>query len=276
VTTVGGAAANTETILLANLPSELRVIPVHGDTTAPIRIELDGFQAALTAGAQSPPLLVRTVETHFVPGRTVLLRVKLEGRCLLGLPGGPLGAPSCTAPQTCIAGSCQDDHVAAASLDAYSRNWAMSAPDICKPLDAGMPIVQVGTGQSDYLPVTDGQTVQAELGPQGGHHVWVAVRQENLKQSGSTTAITSIVPTTGLAGPLTRFVFTFDPDQGGFCKLAGLRYQLDADGVDYHRFLGQPLDITVTIADPAGTTGKGVAHVNVAPTVLCPSGASGC
>jgi hypothetical protein len=72
------------------------------------------------------------------------------------------------------------------------------------------------------------------------------------------------------------FVFTFEPDEGGFCKLAGLRYQLDLDGGDYHRFLGQPLDVSVAIKDPSGATGTGVAHLDIAPTVLCPSGTPGC
>jgi hypothetical protein len=111
-----------------------------------------------------------------------------------------------------------------------------------------------------------------EQGPQGGHHIWVAVRQENLKQSGSTTTITSVQPTTNMAGPRLAFVFTFQPDQGGFCKLAGLRYQLDIDGADYHQFLGQPLDVTVTIADQAGAMGVGTEHVVISPTLLCASG----
>jgi hypothetical protein len=276
VTTLGGGANTDETVASTTLPTEVKVTPRHDDLTAVIGVEVYGFQGLGTSPAQSSPLLVRTAETHFVPGRTTLLRLRVEGQCLLGLPGGPPGAPSCTAPQTCIAASCQDDHVAAASLETYSADWAARTPDICKPLHAGTPIVQVGTGQSDYLPLTDGQTIQAEQGPQGGHHVWVAVRQENLKQSLSKTTITSVAPAMGLAGPRTAFVFTFDPDQGGFCKLAGLRYQLDADGVDYHRFLGQALDITVTIADVTGATGTGVAHVNIAPTVLCPSGTLGC
>jgi hypothetical protein len=93
---------------------------------------------------------------------------------------------------------------------------------------------------------------------------------------GSTTTITSVQPTTGLKGPETAFVFTFNPDQGGFCKLSGLRYQLDIDGTDYHMFLGQPLDVTVAITDASGATGTGTAHVNIAPTILCPTGVPGC
>jgi hypothetical protein len=270
VTTLGGATNTDATFPIGALPLEVRVVPPEGRMSAPIGVHIEGYLGA--AGAA--PLLVRTAEATFVPGHTMLLRILLQGQCLLALPGGPPGAPACSAPQTCIAGVCQDDHVSA--LEAHSSDWAVNTPDICKPANAGAPVVQVGTGQSDYLPLSNGDTVQAEQGPQGGHHVWVAVRQQNLKQAGSTTTITSVQPSTGLAGPRTAVVFTFDPDQGGFCKLAGLRYQLDADGTDYHQFLGAPLDITVVITDAAGARGTGVAHVNVAPTILCASGLSGC
>lgn len=277
VTTVGGAPVTDETLAPSALPHEVKLIAPADDATAPIAVQVEGYEAAgWTPQSSAPPVLVRTAETSFVPGRTMLLRVLLQGECLLGLPGGPPGAPTCAAPQTCIGGRCQDDHVAPQALEPYASDWPTNAPDVCKPANAGPPVVQVGTGQTDYLPLTDGQTVQMEQGPQGGHHIWIAVRQENLKQSGSTTTITSVQPTTGLKGPETAFVFTFNPDEGGFCKLAGLRYQLDIDGTDYHQFLGQPLDVTVTIADASGAKGTATAHVQIAPTLLCPTGVSGC
>lgn len=277
VTTVGGAPVGDETLAPGALPHEVKLTAPAGDATAPIAVQVEGYEAAgWTPRSGAPAVLVRTAETGFVPGRTMLLRVLLQGECLLGLPGGPPGAPACSAPQTCIGGRCQDDHVAPQALEPYAPDWATHAPDVCRPANAGPPVVQVGSGQTDYLPLTDGQTVQMEQGPQGGHHIWIAVRQENLEQSGSTTTITSVQPTTGLEGPETAFVFRFEPDEGGFCKLAGLRYQLDIDGTDYHQFLGQPLDVTVTVADASGAKGTATAHVQIAPTILCPSGVSGC
>jgi hypothetical protein len=277
VTSVDGAPATDETFGLDALPREVKLVAPVSDPSAAISVRLDGYQAT---GASPPfavaPVLVRTTETHFVPGQVTLLRVLLQGQCLAGLPGGPPGAPTCVAPQTCIGGACQDDTVAPRGLERYTPQWASNAPDICKPSGAGAGVVQVGSGQTDYLPVTNGQTLQAEQGPQGGHHIWIAVRQQNLKQSGSTTTITSVQPLTGLVGPRMSFAFTFDPDEGGFCKLHGLRYQLDIDGIDYHQFLGKPLDVTVVIADPTGATGTGVAHVNIDPQILCPSGTTGC
>jgi hypothetical protein len=277
VTTVGTAPASDVVISSGALPYEAHLAPPAAAASAAVSVRVDGYQSAdWTRSSGEAPVLVRTAETHFVEGRTTLLRIVLQGQCLLGLPGGPPGGPSCAAPQTCIAGSCEADEVPSQELETYATDWAANPPDVCKPASAGPPVVQVGTGQTDYLPVTSGQTVQMEQGPQGGHHVWIAVRQHNLQQSGSTTTITSVVPSTGLAGPRTSFVFTFDPDEGGYCKLYGLRYQLDVDGTDYHAFLGQPLDVTVTVKDPSGATGTGVAHLNVDPQLLCPTGIPGC
>jgi hypothetical protein len=275
--TVDSLPAGDLVLATSALPDEIRLTPPSADPTAAVAVRVEGYQSAgWTPHSTETPLLVRTAETHFVPGRTSLLRVDLQGQCLLALPGGPPGGPTCAAPQTCIDGTCQPDAVSPQALEPYTSDWAANAPDVCKPANAGPPVVQVGTGQTDYLPVTAGQTVQMEQGPQGGHHIWIAVRQRNLRQSGSTTTITSVVPTTGLAGPRTSFVFTFDTDEGNFCKLFGLRYQLDVDGTDYHEFLGKPLDVTVTIRDATGATGTGVAHLNIDPQLLCPTGIAGC
>ncbi len=277
VTTVGGATATDETLAPTALPHEIRLAPPQSDLGAAVAVRVDAYSSpAASAPFSGQPILVRTAEARFVPGRTELLRVFLQGACLLGLPGGPPGGPTCASPQTCIAQRCQDDAVPPQGLEAYSPGWAARAPDACGSAGSGAPVVQVGTGQSDYLPLSDGQTVRMEQGPQGGHHIWIAVRQENLKQLGSTTTITSVQPRTGAAGPRTSYVFTFDPDQGGFCKLAGLRYQLDVDRADYHQFLGQPLDVTVTIAEEGGRSGAGIAHVNIDSQLVCLSADSGC
>jgi hypothetical protein len=38
------------------------------------------------------------------------------------------------------------------------------------------PLMEVGTGVNGFEPLVDGQKVPIIAGPQGGHHVWVAVR----------------------------------------------------------------------------------------------------
>jgi hypothetical protein len=224
------------------------------------------------------PLLTRLSSTHFVPGHTALLRIPLEARCIVYPPvprgaskvPGPLSGPTCTAPATCIMGACQSSEVPASRLEPYAQNWPTNAPDRCKPRGGGKPDLQVGTGQAYYVPVTPGQVLRAEAGPQGGHHIWIATRMKNLKQAGSTTKISGVQPGTNTPIPPTTLAFTYAPDEGGYCKLYGIRYQLDNEGIDYKQFLGKPLDITVTVTDPAGTTATATTHVQIAPTLLNP------
>ncbi len=225
------------------------------------------------------PLFTRLASTHFVAGKSALLRVPLETRCIVypttprspdsKIPG-PLSGPKCTAPGTCIAGVCQSSAVPVGALETYSADWPTNAPDRCKPKNGGPPILQVGTGQTYYLPLQPNQTLQAEAGPQGGHHIWIATRMKNMKQAGSLTRIYGVQPDTGAKIPPTTLAFTYSPDEGDFCKLYGIRYQLDNEGVDYKPFLGKPLDVVVTVTDSSGATATQTAHVNIAPTLLNP------
>jgi hypothetical protein len=224
------------------------------------------------------PLFTRLASTHFVPGQTELLRVPLEARCIIypvaprgaSKVPGPLSGPTCTAPATCIMGTCLSSDVPVGRLEAYARNWPTNAPDRCKPAHAGPPDLQVGTGQSYYVPVTPGQVLTAEAGPQGGHHIWIATRMHNMKQAGSITKISGLQPGTNVPIPPTTLAFTYAPDEGGYCKLHGIRYQLDNEGIDYKQFLGKPLDVNVTVTDPAGVTATSTMHILVAPTLLNP------
>jgi hypothetical protein len=250
-----------------------KTLPGAGQGTAKIEVAVDAI-----GDPAAKPLFTRLASTHFVPGREALLRVPLEARCIVYPPiprgaskvPGPLSGPTCTAPATCIMGACQSSDVPAPRLEPYARNWPTNAPDRCKPAHGGPADLQVGTGQSYYVPLAPDQVLQAEAGPQGGHHVWIATRMRNLKQAGSITKISGLQPGTGTPIPPTTLAFTYAPDEGGYCKLYGIRYQLDNGGIDYKQFLGKPLDITVTATDPAGTTATATAHVQIAPTLLNP------
>lgn len=248
------------------LPQEIAV-DGRGNAKAAVEVRVEGYPG-LDPSSLGPTVLIRTARTSMVSGKDLLLRIRLEGRCATGLVGGVPG-PTCSLPhETCIAGRCVDDALSPASLERYVPNWPVDVPDLCRPANPGPPEVIVGTGQSDYLPLADGQVIQAEQGPQGGHHFYVAIRLKNLKRSGSTTTISGLQPGTNVAIPPTAFVFTFDGDEGGYCKLYGLRYQLDNGGIDWMQFLGKPLDVTVKVKDATGAEGTGVAHINIAPTII--------
>jgi hypothetical protein len=246
--------------------------PASGAAQVDVEVDAVGDPAA------PAPLIKRLSSTHFVPGRTALLRVPLESRCIVypAIPRGaskvpgPLSGPSCTPPATCIMGACQSSDVPAARLEPYAANWPTNAPDRCKRQDGVPPDLQIGTGQSYYLPLTRGQTLQAEAGAQGGHHIWIATRLRNMKQTGTTTKIVGVQPETGARIPPTTLAFAYSPDEGGYCKLYGIRFQLDNEGIDYKQFLGKPLDLAVTATDPSGSTKTATIQVQIAPTLVNP------
>ena len=261
VVSVPGQADIDETIAAADLPKEVKVTASE-DSSAKVDVKVEGVA--------SSPIVTRLASTRFVPRQTKLLRIVLDPRCVTLDPF----APTCAAPLTCIAGRCLDGTVSPDQLEPYGDKWPVNAPDVCKPANHGDPHVILGTGQTDFLPITNGQTVQLEKGPQGGHHIWIAVRMRNLKQSGSTTTVTAIQPGTELTVPPTGVIFTFDRDEGGYCKQFGITFRLDSptDLAFYKKFLGKPLDVTVEVKDASGASGKGSAHVNVAPLLICLAG----
>jgi hypothetical protein len=89
-----------------------------------------------------------------------------------------------------------------------------------------------------------------------------------LKQRLTTTRIEGFQPETRATIPPSTFVFTYAPDEGDYCKLYGLRYQLDNLGIDYKQFLGKPLDVVVTVVDTAGSTATTTAHIQIDPTLV--------
>ena len=250
-----------------------KTISAPGKTAAKLDVEVEAI-----GDPAAKPLFTRLSSTHFVPDHTALLRIPLEARCIVypvvprgaSKVPGPLSGPTCTAPSTCILGACLSSDVPAARLESYAPNWPSNAPERCKPRGGGPPDLQVGTGQSYYVPIKPMQVLQAEAGPQGGHHIWIATRMKNLKQAGSLTRISGVQPETNAVIPPTTLAFTYGPDEGGYCKLFGIRYQLDNEGIDYKPFLGKPLDVTVTVTDPSGSTATATSRIQVAPTLLNP------
>ena len=182
-----------------------------------------------------------------------------------------------SATSTSSAGRCASEDVTFDQLEDYDPSWPTSPPDICRPANHGPPELFLGTGQTDFAPVSDNQTLQLERGPQGGHHIWVAARMRNLRQSGSRTTLTAKLvddPTSPISPA--AYVFTFDRDEGNFCKLWGLRFQLDSGATnlaaDYKRFLGKKLEVTVEVVDSTGAKAAATKVVLIADKLLCPDG----
>jgi hypothetical protein len=253
-------------------PWEKKVAAPSGGDTGQFDVKIDVYAGRDT---NSPLLFSRIASTQFVPGETALLRVHLEEQCVVVTPPAvdagtgpsPLGGPSCLSPQTCIEGRCQDDTVDPGQLEAYSPDWA-NTPDACKPPNGGPAEVQAGTGQADFAALVDGQTVQAAKALQGGGvYILLAVRQRNIAEVGSMTTISAVQPGTQKTIPAAMYPFSYAPDQNGYCKLVGVPFLLNGGGVAYSKFLGQPLDVTMTVTDGAGATATTTAHVSIAATL---------
>jgi hypothetical protein len=229
------------------LPAEIAFENLDGGVE--VAVQLDAYGA----GGGTSPLTSRSASTRIVARKKLLFRVVLDSRCVAA-PGS--NAPSCAAPETCIAGACAASAVDSKSLLPYSSTWTKVSTDLCKPSGSGAPIVTVGQGQADYLPTMDGVEAQVEAGPQGGHHIWIATRMKGLLQSGSITSVTGHFPELNKdIGPF-QVIFTFDQDEGGYCKLYGLRFQLD-QAISVDQVLGKTLEVQVKITDKDGTVGVG-------------------
>ncbi|WP_437315064.1 hypothetical protein [Sorangium sp. So ce385] len=238
-------------------PRELFFRDLEDGTAVEISLEAFGPEDA------ERPVLVRAASTRVIGGRELLLRVRLEQECAVA-PGDP----TCPAPQTCVAGGCSAPDVDPRRLEPYSASWSVDAvPDACKPAGGGEPVVVVGEGQADYFALEDLDEVQVEAGPQGGYHIFVAIRLKNLRQSGSITVVNGAVPELGYTVEPLRVIFTLDQDEGGFCKLAGLRFRLDGERT-IDELLGKVVDVEVTVTDADGDTGTGRRKVTLSRTIL--------
>jgi hypothetical protein len=133
-------------------------------------------------------------------------------------------------------------------------------PDACKASLDQPTVVTVGDGQTFYSDLTDNQVLTWEKGPQGGHHVWIALRMTGIRQTGTITTVDmddiDLSPTVNLNH--SRVVYDFNRDEGGYCTLAGLRMQLDLAGdPPLASIIGHHIRVTATLQDPDGATATG-------------------
>lgn len=149
------------------------------------------------------------------------------------------------------------------------------AADWCKPSLAagGTASVTVGEGQTFYRDIPDNTTLTWEKGPQGGHHVWIALRQRGLRQRGTiiTLDLEDVEnPDKPVLVNHSRLIYDFDKDEGydpakgGWCARPGLRMQLDnAGGVGLEQLMHHHIRVTASLKDPDGATSTGVRTIIV-------------
>jgi hypothetical protein len=271
IATVDGKVAQDETLSITKgeLPKELML---EGAAGARVEVVASG-----SLGGQPASVTKRATTSLFPQGKN-LLRMALETRCAT-LAG--MTAPSCSAAQTCSGGGCISQELPYEQLEDYDAAWATAPPDACRPGRHGPPELAVGTGQTYYTPLVDGQALQLERGPQGGHHIWIAARMKNLRRAGSVTTLTAkLVDNPSSAIAPASYVFSFERDEGNYCALWGLRFQLDSGArdltADYQRFLGQKLEVTVEVVDSTKARVTSTRTIQIASQLLCPDGSSSC
>ena len=280
---VDGQIVDDRTVASPALAWPLEVPVRDAPDGAAVSVRLEAF----VPGAPSP-LVTRLAATRAVAGRSLVVRVALQSICappLVGQAGTKGGTPAdggagdaggpitgwlaCVGGETCIDGTCAPSDVDPSTLDEYTPDWNRDRPDPpCKPVLGAPPALVLGEGQSDFASVAPGQMLQVEAGPQGGHHVWVAVRMRNLHGAGTRTRLTAQQPGTGTTIAPYDVIFGYDPDEGGWCKLYGLRFQLDANGVPLAPLLGQPLTITAEAIDSAGDRATATQTVTLSASSL--------
>jgi hypothetical protein len=229
------------------LPTELRFDDLPDGT--PVDVALEAIDGVL-------PFLWRTASTNVVAGRTLLLRTWLQRECIPSyrLEAG-LYTPTCEAPLTCISAACKDPFVPPSDLEPYAPDWATSFVDACKPEGHGPPEITIGQGETGYQPLTDGGPMTFEKGPQGGLHVWVAVRARNLHQQGSVTTISASLPDLGTTFEDVEVGYGYDPvddDDDGSCVLYGLRFVISNQVSTSADLVGEKLVLDVKVADVSG------------------------
>lgn len=207
------------------------------------------------------PSLEQRAKTTIVAGETLLLRVTLTESCA---PWTGF-VPTCAAPLACSWGWCRDSYAPPGGLEAYSPDWAMYS--YCKPEAAGEPVVLLGTGYGGYTPINDADVLTPEAGPQGGHHIWIALRMKNLLQT-STVTLTGFFPLLDITvGPFMIPLEFGEAVAVGYCENFAILFQIDGIA-DIAQLLGQPMELTAEIADQDGATDDDVKNINIDDTVI--------
>ncbi|MEZ4293554.1 MAG: hypothetical protein R3B70_01160 [Polyangiaceae bacterium] len=231
-------------------------LPVSGLADgARVDVELLGFE---TMGENEAPFVRRDAATAILVGQTLLLRAHMEWECVpsFHLPGGEL-APTCASPLTCVAAGCEDPFVDPSKLSPYSIDWAVDYADECRPEDAGEPAVEVGRGLESFEALAPGGPVPMVKGPQGGFHVWLALRARNLHRQGSVTHLQVTRQDSGEELCAVEVPWDFEPSGDGSCDLAGIQCVVSYDVAGAAALTGQAALVSAKVVDSTGDVGFG-------------------
>jgi hypothetical protein len=214
------------------LPALVAPVPVDAGSQLAVRVTArDGDGASV---------VTRLAETVASSGSR-FLPMSLDRVCV-GISCGP--------GETCASGSCVSPFVDGAGLDGLDPSWLADAPDACREGDEAAWL-ELGVGETSFAALATDQVVALEPGPQGGHHVWLAVRAYGVRQVGSTVTVRGELPSLAISVPELQRTVSLRRADAGACQLWGLRFQVDR-GVSVEEVVGQPLVVGVTLEDATG------------------------
>lgn len=131
------------------------------------------------------------------------------------------------------------------------------------PSDAGPLSLTLGTGQSTFVPIAEGETLLLARGCQGLQHVWTALRATGIAPRGVHVRLSLARASDGalVTAPFdTAITFSPDPSGGAFFDLTGLMLVVPTptDG------LGMPLVLHGDIEDREGRATSATLDVTLA------------
>lgn len=135
--------------------------------------------------------------------------------------------------------------------------------------DGATSFVELGTGETTFVPLVDGGTIELVHGPQGGYHVPVTSRIFGFDPEGRIVHYVAERPdgTVLAESSLALMTRRLTPDEGGWLRL-GDRVIFDVTGPA--DVVGQTIVLRLTLEDPAildtGATDGGVLRAAVATT----------
>lgn len=253
--------------VLETIPEDALSFPLERSLRGP-----DGAEVELTLrGFDQPddaePVVVRRAATKLSAERRALLRVHLEAECAVDFVSpGETEPRLCEPEQTCIASACAEPFVPPSQLEDYAPDWADEWGDLCKPLGAGPPEVELGHGTSVFEPLEpDGEPLELHLGEQGGFHFNLAVRMRNLHPYGTVThlRVASADGTIDLGEE--TFGFAYTPAEP-WCSLVALRFEIPIAFWSFgalEPLHGLPIVLTADVVDATGDVGLGLAHATI-------------
>ena len=163
------------------------------------------------------------------PGASSLLRVPLESRCIVYPATTARNEQGARAAQRADVHRARDVHhgalpvvrrAPAARSRPTRRTGRPTRPIVASRTNGGPPALQVGTGQSYYLPLA-GADAPGGGGPARGSSHLDCHADEEPEAGGVDHEGLGVQPGTGATIPPTTLAFTYAPDEGGFCKLYG-------------------------------------------------------